>query len=286
MTTTPLSPKEKLMALMASKKQSMKKAEKTAKVEPGDNRIVLLPGWRGEADPTWWHDFGQHFIKDASDKIQAVYLCTSATHEGRSCDVCNALAAAGRAAADDSISEILEKAKGSRSVLVNALMLDSANPNTPVILEIKRGLFEQLLNICEEYEGAPLDPSVGMILKVTREGKGLATKYTATPTPKVHKVDPAVLGKLNNLDDYVKQESEESLRRAIGAVNSVAGIAAPGADRPSTTPSMLTGPADLDDDDAVPMTPAQRRAAAAGAPVASAPAIDDDLDSLLGDLPD
>jgi hypothetical protein len=285
--TTPQTAREKLLALMASKKASMKKLEKTAKLENGDNRVVLLPGWRGEEDPTWWHDFGQHFIKDHADQMQAVYICTNATFE-RPCEVCAALANAGRAAGDDLISETLEKGKASRSVLINALMLDSKEPNKPVILEIKRGLFEQLLGIAEEYEGAPLDPEVGMIIKINRDGKGLNTRYNAMPTAKTHKVDKAVLEKINNLDEYVKQESEENLRRAIGSVNTVAGIAAPSADRPSTTPTqMLNGPAD-DLDDLPPATPAQRRAAAAGgaATPAPAPAMDADLDDLLTDLPD
>ena len=292
--TTPQTAREKLLALMASKKASMNKLEKTAKLENGDNRVVLLPGWRkpdaaGEVDPTWWHDFGQHFIKDHADQMQAVYICTNATFE-RPCEVCAALAAAGRAAGDDLISETLEKGKASRSVLINALMLDSKEPNKPVILEIKRGLFEQLLGIAEEYEGAPLDPEIGMIIKINRDGKGLSTRYNAMPTAKTHKVDKAVLEKINNLDEYVKQESEENLRRAIGSVNTVAGIAAPSADRPSTTPTqMLNGPAGDLDDDLPPPTPAARRAAAGGTPAATpapAPAMDSDLDDLLGDLPD
>lgn len=270
-----MTPQEKLMALMQAKKASMKKVEKTAKIEPGEQRLVLLPGWRGEDDPTWWHDFGQHFIKDGAGQIQAVYLCTHATFE-KECEVCKALAVAGRAAADDDISKVLEEAKGSRSVLINALHLDSKEPNTPKITEIKRGLFEQLVDICTEYEGKPLDPSGAIIIKVTRDGKGLNTKYSAMPTAKTHKVDAAILGKLNDLDEYVKQESEENLRRAIGAVNSVAGLSAPA---PAGKPAArLGGPAtpadDLDDD---------LPAAAAKAPT---PSLDSDIDDLLADLPD
>jgi len=273
--------KNALMAMMMAKKQSMKKTEKTAKLEAGENRVVILPGWR-EADPMWYHDFGQHFIKDAADQIQAVYLCTHATFE-KECAVCSALAAATRAAADDATTETLGKAKASRTVLVNALLLDSKEPNTPVILELKRGIFEQILDIVIEYEGKPLDPDAAIILKLTREGKGLNTKYSAMPTAKTHKVPAAVLSKLHNLDDYVKQESEEQQRRAIGAINSVAGVlpAPGGADTPKTRPSALAAPAkgkdadfeDVPDFDAAP----------AGSPE---PSLDSDIDALLGELPE
>lgn len=266
----------KLMEMMAAKKASMKKTEKTAKLAPGVNQIRLLPGWRGDDDPTWFHDFGQHYIKDAADQIQAVYLCTQGTFE-KECAVCGALAMASRAAGDDATTEILAKAKASRSVLINALMLDSTEPNTPVILEIKRGLFEQLVDIIIEYEGSPLDPNLGMIIKINRDGKGLATKYTAMPTAKVLKIAPASLLKINNLDDYVKQESEEQERRAIGAINGIAGILpapAPGADRPTTRAS-LAAPAVFDDiPDFEDVTPA-----------AGGVSLDADLDALLNDLP-
>jgi len=270
-----MTPQEKLMALMAAKKASMKKVEKTSKIEPGENRIVLLPGWRGEEDPTWWHDFGQHFIKDAAGQIQAVYLCTNATFE-KECDVCKALGAAGRAAADDDVSKVLEEARASKSVLINALHLDSKEPNTPKITEIKRGVFEQLVDICTEYEGKPLDPNGAIIIKITRDGKGLNTKYTAMPTAKTMKIDAAILGKLNNLDEYVKQESEENLRRAIGAVNSVAGLAAPVASTGSSA-ARLAAPAPADDLDDLPAPTTTK---------STAPALDDDIDDLLADLPD
>jgi len=285
--------KNKLMELMAAKKQSMKKTEKTTKIEPGENRVVILPGWRainkdGEldanGDPTWFHDFGQHFIKDAADQIQAVYLCTHATFE-KECAVCSALAAATRSAADDATTEVLAKAKASRTVLVNALMLDSKdNPNTPVILELKRGVFEQIVDICLEYEGAPLDPNGAIILKISRDGKGLNTKYTAMPTAKKVKVPSSVLAKVHNLDDYVKQESEEQQRRAIGAINSVAGVLpAPGTggDRPATSAARLAGPSKGDEFEDIPdFDAAPAKAAAAD------PALDSELDDLLGNLPE
>lgn len=272
----------KLMALMAAKKASMKKTEKTAKVSPGKNRVRILPGWRVGEEHVWFHDYGQHFIKDAADNIQAVYVCAAATYE-KPCEVCNALAAAGRTAADDAMVELIGKGKASRTVLVNALMLDSTEPNTPVVLELKRGVFGQIVDIVEEWGASVLDPEEGKEIVIVREGKGLNTKYTAQISPKTYKVPPAALTKLTNLDDYVKQESDEQERRAIAAVNSVAGIlpTGTGGDKPMTSASRLAAPKSNDFDD-IPdsiETPATASAA-------STASLDAELDDLLGDLPD
>lgn len=279
----------KLMALMAQKKASMKKTEKTVKLSPGKNRIRLLPGWRKGEEHVWFHDFGQHFVKDAADQIQAVYLCTHATYE-KPCAVCDALASATRAAGDDATAEVLAKAKASRVVLVNALMLDSTEPNTPVVLELKRGVFGQIVDIVEEWEGKPLDPDNGQEIIVQREGKGLNTKYTAQISPKAHKVPPAALAKLNNLDEYVKQESDEQQRRAIGAINSVAGVLpAPGTggDRPATSPSRLAGPTKSGGDEEFEDVDIPDEVTMAAAPTKGADvALDSEIDDLLSDLPE
>jgi hypothetical protein len=268
----------KLMALMASKKASMQKAEKTVKVAAGKNRIRLLPGWRKGQEEIFFHDFGQHFIKDEADNIKAVYICTSATHE-QDCPVCNAIANGIKNCGDDDLAKVLEKARPSRTVLVNALMLDSSEPNTPVILEIKRGVFGQLIEIISEWGAeAVFDPTAGKEIIITRDGKGLNTTYTAQISPKTSAYNASVLAKLNNLDDYVKQESDEQQRRAIGAVNSVAGLLpAAGAKAGSTVPR-LTGKTDeFDDVPDLDVTVTVTEAAA--------PDLSTELDDLLGDLP-
>lgn len=274
-----------LAALMALKKQSMKKFERTAKFQPGKNRIRVLQGWRKGEEHVWYHDFGQHFIKDAADAIQAVYLCTANTF-GTPCDVCSALVTAGRSVTDDETQKTLAKAKASKVILINALMLDSNEPNTPVILELKASCFTQLLEILEEWgPEAFFDETKGHEIVVNRDGKGLNTTYTAGMTPKEYKVPPASMTRLNNLDDYVKQESPEQQLRAIAAVNSVAGFlpAPSAADRPRTAVGTsapvgrIAAPIEFDDvpDTAPPAaTPAARNDVA----------LDEELDSLLGDL--
>lgn len=279
--------KEKLLALMADKKAAMKRVEKTVKPAPGKNRIRLLPGWRAAEQHIWFHDFGQHFIKDAADQIQAVYICTHSTF-GTECPVCKAMSEAGRHITDDATAEVLAKAKASKTVLVNALMLDSADPNTPVILELKPTVFGQLVDIVEEWGLVALDPEDGKEIIITRDGKGLNTRYSAQIGAKSYKVPPASLAKLNNLDEYVKQESDEQKRRAIGAVNSVAGVLGVGGDAPTTTVSRLAAPGKpvASDDDLLDLDLTEKPAAAAKSAAASQVALNSELDDLLGDLPD
>ncbi|WP_323493661.1 hypothetical protein [Undibacterium sp. 5I1] len=274
---------KKLQELMAQKKASMKKAEKTVKVASGKNRIRLLPGWRKGEEYVWFHDFGQHFIKDAADQIKAVYLCTDATFE-KPCEVCAALATAQHAITDDATAEVLAKAKASRTVLINALMLDSTEPNTPVILELKRGVFGQLVDIVEEWGASVLDPVEGKEIVITRDGKGLNTKYSAQISPKQYQVPAASLTKLNDLDAYVKQESDEQQRRAIAAVNSVAGFLPSPSDIPGTSPSRLASSSrpsvSTDFDDVAEFTETRAGSSSADADIS----LDSDLDALLSDL--
>ncbi|UUZ75411.1 hypothetical protein LP414_27225 [Polaromonas sp. P1(28)-13] len=271
----------KLEALMKSKKASMKRVERTAKLNPGKNRVRVLSGWRPAEQHIWYHDFGQHFIKDAADQIQAVYVCAAATFE-TDCAVCGAIQAANRTINDDDTQKTLDKAKASRTVLVNALMLDSSEPNTPVILELKRGVFGQLIEILEEWGPvAFFDPEKGQEIAIQRDGKGLNTTYTAQITPKVYSVPAASMARLNNLDEYVKQDSDEQERRAIGAVNSVAGLLAapkPSSDTPRTpvpvsAASRLAAPAAFEDVPDLAVKPSRNDIA-----------LDAELDDLLGDL--
>jgi hypothetical protein len=268
----------KLMELMKQKKQSMKRVERAAGFKPGKNRIRLLSGWRPGSEHIWFHDFGQHFVKDAADAVQAVYLCTEHTF-GKPCAVCKSIADAMRISGDDATNEILKKAVSGKVILVNALMLDSDNPNDPVVLGIKPKLFLQLTDILEENgPEAFFDLNEGHEIVVTREGKGLNTTYTGQMSIKKGTPIPAaVLSKLHNLDEYVAQQSDEQERRAIAAVNTVAGIAAPSA--PATTASaMLAAPSAA-------AVPARVESPAAAA-VTEPPAIGDDLDDLLADLDD
>lgn len=265
----------KLLELMKNKKAALKTKDKTVKPQPGANRYVLLPGWRKGEEHVWYHEFGQHYIKDAAGQIQAVYPCNEAIY-GKPCPVCEGLQRAQHAASDDETVELLKQAKAGRSYLMNVLALDSEDPNTPQILEVRTSVFGQLVDAVEEWAGSMFDPEAAQIVIVNREGKGLNTKYTVQVSPKKQKVPASAYAKLANLDEYVQMESEEQKRRALSAINSVAGP-----DRPSTSRPALSHDADIEDAPARPTRPA-----AAAVAATAGPTLDAELDDLLGDLED
>lgn len=208
----------KLMGLMKDKKAAMAKRDRTVKPHDGKNRIVLLPGWEAGNEHVYFHDFGQHYIKNAAGDIQAVYPCNDSTF-GQPCAVCAALSDATRNAPDDATISLLGEAKASRRVLLNVLVLDGDKPNEPVIYEVAPTVFGAIVDLIEEWGIEAFKREI----VIERSGKGLNTKYTAQISPKTVGVAPATLGKIHNLAEYVKQESEEQQRRAIGAIGAIGG---------------------------------------------------------------
>jgi len=299
-----------LLALLKQKQQDMSASRKgrTAKLPDGASRWRIMPSWRGEGQQ-FWHDFGQHFVKDSTGKIAAIYMCADKTF-GRPCAVCDAVGNGIKGATDDSTMALLQDAKSAARVLVNALHLDSSEPHKMQILEMPPTVFEQFVSICAEWEeaGETVLGAKGKDLIISRSGTGKNTKYTVQVGAKATTVPVEVCNKLNNLDDYVAQESSEAQARAVNSVRAVAGLLPlPGS--AGSLPAPAAGAAMLTDDDpyAAAPSPARRAAPApavtdfedvpdltAKAPTKAAllsatkPAAavtgDDDLDSLLASL--
>ena len=264
----------KLMGLMKDKKAAMAKRDRTVKPHDGKNRIVLLPGWEAGNEHVYFHDFGQHYIKNAAGEIQAVYPCADSTY-GQPCAVCAALSDATRNAPDDATISLLGEAKASRRVLLNVLVLDGDKPNEPVIYEVAPTVFGAIVDLIEEWGIEAFKREI----VIERSGKGLNTKYTAQISPKTVEVAPATLAKIHNLAEYVKQESEEQQRRAISAIGAISGrLPAPTGGHAALTsrPSSATA------GDAIEGA-ASRVASAEGA---AAGAGYTDLDDLLAELPE
>jgi hypothetical protein len=264
----------KLMALMKNKKAALKQKAKTLKPNPGANRYVVLPGWRKGEEHVYFHEFGQHYIKNLAAEIVAVYPCLDATY-GRSCPVCDGIGRAVRMTTDEDTVKMLEDAAcglKKQGYLLNVLALDSAEPDVPQILEIRKSAFGQIVEIVEEWAAGVFDADNPQIIVLNRDGKGLNTKYTVQISAKKHVMPATALSKLNNLDEYVRQENEEQQARALTAINSVAGLLpapAASADMPRTAATV--GDATVT---------AERAMRPAKADIA----LDDELDDLLGEL--
>lgn len=220
-----------LLALLKQKQQEISAARRsrTAKIPDGTSRWRFMPSWRnGEGQP-FWHDFGQHFIKDASGKIAAVYICTSKTY-GKPCAVCDAIAAGIKSATDDLALKTLQEAKSGSRILLNALQLDGPEPHKMQIAELPQSAFEQLLSIAAEWEeaGESIFGHSGKDIIINRTGTGKnGTKYTVQVAAKTTPVPADVCSKLNDLDEYVAQESTEAENRALNSVRAVTGLLPP-----------------------------------------------------------
>lgn len=254
---------KKLNELLAKKKAALKTVERTIKVQPGQNRYVVLPGWKAGEEHVFFHDFGQHYIKDVAGNIQAVYPCQSVIY-GKACPICSHLSEASRHTDSDDVLTKLDEAKSRKSFLLNVLALDSETPDVPQILEVPVGVFSQIMAITETWSGENVfDPVNPQVIVVNREGKGLNTKYMVQISPNRAKLPSGIAEKIHNLDEYVDQANEEKEARAHAAINALTGWTQPGSS--SDTPS-------------TPSTPA--RASGKSTPP---PVIDDELDDLLSE---
>lgn len=232
-----------LMDLVRSKKKNLQAAsgrrEKTHKPTQGKSKFRILPN-PADMNGVFWQDFGQHFIKDASGDLKAVYMCADKTH-GTDCPICESISSGIGASGDDSVIEALKDSKASGRILMNALHLDGEDPSSPIILEISPTSFEKILELMEEH-GNVTDLEDGVDIVITRTGKGLKTEYTIMTAAKSKPVDKSVLKNVHDLSAYVQQEWDEGLNKAISAVSSVSGLLpapsrlALSADMPSTSP--------------------------------------------------
>ena len=276
----------KLQEMMKKKKAALKSKAKTIKPKPGANRYILLQGWRSGQEEVLYHEFGQHYIKDAAGQIQAIYPCEEATH-GKPCAVCQGLNHAIRQTTDDDTVKLLQEARASQSFLFNVLALDSDDPNTPQILEVRKGVTQQIIELVEEWAEGVFDPANPQIITINRDGSGLNTKYNASISPKRHPLPKGVLERLHNLDEYVSQESEEQQQRALSAIRTNAGLlAAPTTTKPAgngyVTPAS-TETAIFGDAPAAPANNAARNAEqmAKTTTVADDIGLDADIDALF-----
>jgi len=313
-----------IMEMIRQKKAALQeqsgRREKTVKPQQGKSTWRILPGWRGGDDPTFWHDFGMHFVHGTTpgengSTLRAVYICTAKTF-GTPCPVCDAVSEGLRIAPNDAVVKALEGSKSSNSILVNALHRSGDDPETPVILEMRPSIFRRVLEITDDY-GNITDPNSGFDMIITREGRGLNTQYSVTPALNSQPVPAAALQQLHNLDDYVKQEYDEGRMKALASVReSVGQLPSPNYATPNVAESAAQNAATaVSSNEAPPFEPDQRPviegqaetqpapvaqpqtqqapaatpppvAQAAGAEVASGPVSmsDKDMEDLLADL--
>jgi hypothetical protein len=185
--------------------------------------IRILPGWRNDGDPTFFHDYGETWIKTMDKKVLAVVADRKMTFGEE--DVVRGLVQGALAnAKTDGQREHWKEALASPRVLLNALVLDdkNVNPDEPQIFEFSEAGFTAVINqaldagISEEF----LDLANGFDLVISKTGTGMSTKYSYTFLRKSRSVDESVLEKLNDIDAYIRAKFADS-ERAVNAIKSL-----------------------------------------------------------------
>jgi hypothetical protein len=277
---------ETLMELLA-KRKAQTGGQKTIKPKAGRNRYRVLPGWRKNGDPLFYHDFGQHFVKDAAGAVKAVYICTDKTF-GRPCDLCDGVAQAIQMSTDDLMKKRMEDMKSSGRVLLNVLEIDGTSPGVPQILEVAPSVFNGkkgvggIIAIFDEWPNM-LDPATGNDIIIEKSGAGLDTTYAVQVAGSSKPVPPDALTKLVDLDAYVQQESEQAAQRALASLRSVAGLPAlaapahagvPAAAQNAYTAQPASTPPAWEIDETLDIGTLATTHAAVAQPVASTPAVE------------
>lgn len=234
-----MSPAE-MKALMLSKRSeidSKSKRTNIATFKDGATRIRILRGWKKDDAGTFWHPFGQHFIKGADGQIKAVFNCLDKTFD-MPCPVCSGISKTITETDDDDVIKLLEGAKAnSARYLVNALILnrEGVDPTKPVVLGLPGTVYDQIVKSffeVDEDTGEEVfvdltSSTEGRTITVERTGTGVTnTKYTVRVAGKstVLANATAVEAQIIDLDDFVKQEAEGQTKRALDAIGSISGL--------------------------------------------------------------
>ena len=216
----------------------------------GKSKWRILPGWREGEPEVFWHDFGQHYIKDKDGNVKAVLVCPKDTF-GLECEICDSLYDMIRSTKDDSTLKLLKELKSRQSHIVNAVRLDGAdaNPKKPVLLNIPGSVLSEYLTNLANYQKDDdiniLDVKEGRAVNIDRTGTGLNTKYSLNVAGKSDAVDPAALASLINIDDYIEGEKVRGATKAgmfDSAARTIMSLSGSSVYVPSSAAKMLSTP--------------------------------------------
>lgn len=198
-------------------------SKNTYRFKTGVTKVRILPGWRKD-DPTFYHSFGQMFIKNMDGKTLAVVGDRRLTL-GEDDPVRSLIQRAMGEARTDAQRAHYKDMLASPRELVNGLILDDKeiDPKEPQIIEFSETQFDQILEqaelagITDEF----LDLENGFDLMVSKTGSGINnTKYSFTFARKSTSVDSSVMENLNDLDAFVRSKLAET-DRAVNALKSL-----------------------------------------------------------------
>jgi hypothetical protein len=158
-----------------------------------------------------------------------VYICTDKTF-GRPCAICDSVgkrSAIRRATREEAVRGSPQQRPRARQ----RLHIDGPTPNEVQILELAPSAFNGkkgvggIISLFTDWPDL-LDPIKGSDIIIERSGTGKDTAYGVSAVPG-KPLDPKILEKLQDLDKFVQQESEQAQVRALGVVATLSGLPAP-----------------------------------------------------------
>lgn len=213
---------ESLKAKLAAKNKEFQTRERPVTPKTGDTSIVLMPGWNPENREVFWREFGGHYIRGNDGKVGAFYPCDSVIYN-KPCPICAMLRKASSMTTDQAVLDQIKQMNANTVYLVNAIVLGE-NGNEPVIFQLSKTAFEQLLNTIGAWMQAVFDEQNPQVLCIKRSGTGFDTKYLVSVTPEKFALKPDTYNKLKNLDDYVNQKTDALMQKTANAISSTLGV--------------------------------------------------------------
>lgn len=219
-----------LLEKIQKKRQELQRTNinRPEKLASEKNLVRILPEWSPTGD--FSQNWGQHFIKDTTGNLKAVYVCTK-TNFDEECPVCQAISEGMAMTSDEDILKALKDSRSSKRILVNALYLKGGKhekpETTPVVLDLPPTVWEAILTTAETFmaEGVNVfDLDEGHNFVIEKTGSGMNTEYKVTPSPRSTKVN--VIGDMKDLAQWARQESEADKAKAVTSVRVIAGASA------------------------------------------------------------
>jgi ribosomal protein L12E/L44/L45/RPP1/RPP2 len=226
------------------KKKKAQIASKSSDFRPltfpqGRTEFRILPSWKpldeaGEQQ-AFWAEYGKHYIKKivgGKEEMAAVVACPDKTF-AKECPVCDLVdkgLADARLQGMEPSKAPAYQSRATQKFLLNVLMLTGPTPTTPVVVTVGSQIFEQIIDIYEEYLNSDidiLDIETGVNLVVNRTGSGQSTAYTVQASPKGS--SPITIPEtLPNIDSMIELDfAKGGERKAVVALSEIVGVEPP-----------------------------------------------------------
>jgi hypothetical protein len=204
---------------------------------PMDKTILrILPNSK-DVEENFWHDFGQHWVKDEEGKPISVPLCNYHTY-GTDCPYCKVVRETSDYIGqnthlfDDAVVKKISDAKANGKILVNAAVRAKDGSYEIKLISLAKSAFNAFVSMLDDYGDAIVSPKEGLDVAIERTGKGLNTKYTVMPMPPGKKggdIADDWTTKAVDLESWVKSQEVDSVKGkiAIERVAQIAGLSPP-----------------------------------------------------------